>query len=135
MFKWLPKSPFTLWSNIIIGLVGLILLGLIFWFIFVRPGQEHANAVRNQANAEFSAGRTQSGQDATSAILANNDVEKQDDQITQAGNEGIRAAAGSDDQISQRSNCARIRAQCMQRSRNGSESCRTLLESCTALGY
>ena len=134
-FKLPFRSPLSMWGNIIVGALGLVVASLIFWFIFVRPGQEHAAAVKANAAAQFEAGRTQSGQDATKVILDNVAREKEDDAITTAGNEGIRAAAGSDDQISRRSNCARIRAQCMQRSRIGDDSCRTMLESCSASGY
>jgi len=129
------RSPFSLYGNIAVGVGALILVALIFWFIFIRPGQEHAAAVKSEAAAEFSTGRTQSGRDATDAILDNANKEKANDAITVKGNEGIRAAAGPDDQVSRRSNCARIRAQCMQRSRNGDDSCRALLESCSAIGY
>lgn len=134
-FKLPFHSPLSAWGNVVVGLVGLALVSLIIWFIFIRPGQEHAAAVRANANSEFSTGRTQSGQDATKTILDNINRENEDDAITAKGNEGIRAAAGPDDQISRRSNCARIRAQCMQRSRAGDESCRALLESCAAIGY
>lgn len=129
------KSPLSLWGNVIVGIGALLLLALIFWFIFIRPGQEHAKAVKSDAASQYSTGRTQSGQDATGAILKNVDREKEDDRITQEGNLGIRDAAGPDDQISRRSNCARIRAQCMQRSRDGDSSCRAMLESCSAIGY
>lgn len=129
------RSPFSLYGNITVGIGALIVVALIFWYIFIKPGQEHASAVKNEAAAEFSTGRTQSGRDATGAILANNNVEKKYDDVTNQGNNDIRAAEGSGVVVNRAANCAGARAQCMQRGRIGSDSCRAVLESCTAAGY
>lgn len=137
MLKNLRKNPFQSFTPLgLAGLAGLLVIAaVIVWFIFIRPGQQHEAAVKANAASEFSTGRTQSGQDATKSILDNINQEKTDDSITAKGNEGIRAAAGPDDQVSRRSNCARIRAQCMQRDRSSDGTCRALLESCSAIGY
>ena len=124
------KSPFNFWGNIISGTVilGLILFGI--WFAFIRPGQQAAEARRIDAQGQYSTGRVDSAQDAVNETSQNNQEERKYDQVTQEGNNDIRAANGASDPVDRAVACAGIRAQCMQRSYSGSERCRTLLESC-----
>ncbi|UTC30112.1 hypothetical protein MAINES_00730 [Brevundimonas phage vB_BpoS-MaInes] len=125
------RNPLTeLGTKLAFGLAALVLVLLLAWWLFWRPGQMEHKAKEAEANAAISQGRTESGAAATQVTTDLKDEEIKYDKITTDGNQGIRSAEGASAPVSTASSCATVRAICMQRSYKGSEQCRTLLTAC-----
>lgn len=126
------RNPLTeLGTKLVLGFVGLVLVVILSWWLFWRPGQMEHKAKEAEANAAISQGRTESGAAATQVTTDLKDEEIKYDKATAEGNQGIRAADGASAPVSAASSCATVRAICMQRSYKGSEQCRTLLATCS----
>lgn len=111
--------------------VGALVVAFVLWFVFIRPGQLKQEATEANADAAYSKGRTESGQDALETQGQVNTRNEHYEALTEQGNNGIRSAQGADAPVDRAVACASAHAQCMQRSYAGSEQCRTLLSSCS----
>lgn len=122
------------WWNELTGLVKallvaivVVIVGLIIFFVFIRPGQEHAKAVEAKANAAIATGKVQSGADAVNATATQGQADQATQDKVRSGNEGIDSAKGANDKVSPDVDAAGIRALCMHDIYRNTPRCRKLL--------
>lgn len=126
MLSWRDLSNI---GKLAVAAAGIAVLVVVVWFIFIRPGQLHKEAVNAKADSAYSQGQATSAQEAIAAQDANQAADTNTDRQTQENSNAIHAAEGADGKVAPAVNAAGLRALCIRQLYRDTPQCRQVLKS------